>query len=95
MDKIEEFNLEEAIAWGQLTAVQRFEGLKNTQELKDTVSEMFNGVTSTIEIENVQGSTDKFHCTLTSNAKEDDEIANIISTFERNTFITTKISKYT
>ena len=89
-----EFNFAEAIAWGQLESAQRFEGLKNTQELKDTVMEMFNGIESKIKITHVQGTTEIFKCNLQSNAKEDQPIANIISTFESNTFVTTKISKY-
>ena len=35
-----EFNLADAIACGEVSGPRRFEGLKNTQELQDTVSEM-------------------------------------------------------
>ena len=89
-----EFNFAEAIAWGQLELAQKFEGLKNTQELTDTVMEMFNGIASKIKVTHVQGTTESFKCNFQSNAKEDQSIANIISTFESNTFVTTKISKY-
>ena len=84
----------EAIAWGEIQASQRFDGLKNTQELKDTVSEMFNGTTSTVHVDHVQGATDRFKCTIFSEARDDKEISNLVETFEKNTYTTTKISKY-
>ena len=54
-----DFNLAEAFVLGELAAAQRFEGLKNTQELQDTVTEMFNGTINNINVTNVQGSPDE------------------------------------
>ena len=78
---------------GSIPAAQRFDGLKNTQELISTAEEMFDGATN-ISVTNVQGQIDKFKCSVWSNAKSDEEIENLISSFEKNTYITTKVSKY-
>ena len=59
-----EFDLRQAINWGAIAASNRFEGLKNTQELKDTVCEMFNG--ASISVTHVQGQMEKFKCSMTS-----------------------------
>ena len=88
----EDFNLAEAVMWGSLEAAQRFDGLKNTQELISTVEEMFDG--ANIRVTSVQGEVDKFKCSVSTNAKTEEEIKDLVSTFERNTNITTKVSKY-
>ena len=87
-----EFNLRQAINWVEIAASHRFEGLKNTQELKDTVCEMLNG--ASISVTHVQGQIEKFKCSMTSSVKTDVEIAHLISTFEKNTYVTTKRDKY-
>ena len=87
-----EFNLADAIACGEVSGPRRFEGLKNTQELQDKVSKMFYG--AIIYITNVQGIMNEFKCTMTSKARSVKEIKELVSIFERNTCLTTKISKY-
>lgn len=87
-----DFDLAEAVLWGSFEAAQRFDGLKNTQELISTVEEMFDG--ANISVTSVQGDNDKFKCSVWTNAKTDEEIKGLVSIFERNTQITTKVSKY-
>ena len=88
-----ELDLADIILWDDYAETKRFEGLSNTQELRETVIEMFHGARSMIEIMHVQGTTKRFKCTLRSNAATEDEVADIISTFEKNSYITTRNSK--
>ena len=89
---MDQFNLNDAIYWADVAAKQRFQGLSNTKELKDTVTEMFNGA-SNIMVEHVQGTNKEFKCRLLSDAKTREEVCSILASFERNTYITTKTSK--
>ena len=89
-----EQTLEDALLLADVAAKQNFQGLSNTEELKETVLEMFTGCTETIILEHVQGSTKEFRCTLLSEARSCESVDSILSTFERNTFITMKKSKY-
>ena len=53
---------------------------------------MFDG--ANISVTSVQGDNDKFKCSVWTNAKTDEEIKGLVSIFEKNTQITTKVSKY-
>ena len=54
-----DFDLADAVMCGSFEAVQRFDGLKNTQELISTVEEMFDG--ANISVTSVQCDNDKFN----------------------------------
>ena len=87
------FSFSDAIALAEITAKQEFLGLVNTEELKITVEEMFYGANNRIVVDHVQGTTKELRCKIRSDAQTKEEIKSMVQTFERNTYITTKISK--
>ncbi len=87
-------NLEDALLWADIAAEQRFQGLCNTEELRETVLEMFNGSARTIVVDHIQGTSTDFKCRLLSDAMTCEDVNSILVAFERNTFVTMKRSKY-
>ena len=53
------FDLEKTLLSASLTKEHKFDGLKNTSELNDTVKDIFNGCTSELIINSVQGRTSR------------------------------------
>ena len=80
------FDFSETLLSANLSKLQHFQGLKNTAELKDTVTCIFNGCAITIKY--VEGKTDEFRATLTSDIKIDDEIQLLLAAFQENTYVT-------
>ena len=89
MDK---FNLNDAVNWANLEAEQRFVGLRNTEELKTTVLEMFGG-SSKMTVDYVQGTSERFKCRLFCGAGTIEGVRDILNSFEENTYIKIKPSK--
>ena len=59
---------------------------------KTTVLEMFGG-SPKATIDYVQGTSERFKCRLYCEAKTIEDVRGILSSFEENTYITTKPSK--
>ena len=68
------FDLEKTLLSASLTKEHKFDGLKNTSELNDTVKDIFNGCTSELIINSVQGRTDEFKTRLSSNIKTEEDV---------------------
>ena len=83
------FDFSETLS-ANLSKLQRFQGLKNTAELKDTITGIFNGCAITIKC--VEGKTDEFSATLASEIKTDDEIQHLLAAFQENTYVTLRSS---
>ena len=84
------FDFSETLLSANLSKLQRFQGLKNTAELKDTITGIFNGCAITIKC--VEGKTDEFRATLTPEIKTDDEIQHLLAAFQENTYVTLRNS---
>lgn len=87
-----EFNLTETLLSANFAVKQRFQGLQNTSELKDSVKDMF-GVGMQIEVDSVQGRPDEFKAKVFCNVKTEDDVQKLIDKFQQNTYITVKNSK--
>ena len=87
-------DLENALAYAEAVSKERFCGLKNTDELRQTVLEMFDGCSRKMVLENIEGSSSEFKANLFSDSETCDDINNIITIFEKNTLVTVKKSKY-
>ena len=75
-----EFDLKEALLVASFSVKQRFQGFRNTTELKDTVRDMFDGVD--IQIVDVQGRTVHFETKILSNIQTEDDIEKFLMKFE-------------
>lgn len=86
-----EFDLTETLFLANFVAKQRFQGLCDTTELKDTVNDMFG--TEEMEIVSVQGRPDEFKAKMLCDVQTEDGVLKLISKFEQSTYITVKTSK--
>ena len=87
-----EFDLKEALLLASFSVKQRFQGFRNTEELKDTVKDVFSGVNEELTIIDVQGRLDNFEAKIGINVRTEDKIENLLEKFEENTKVTVKKS---
>ena len=83
--------LDQMIAEAQVALKQQFVGLVDTEELKDTVANLFSGYE--LRITTVQGTGGIFKTSFLTNVKNKDEVNHLLGVFEENTYITTKLSR--
>ena len=83
-----EFDLSDALLSASFSLKQRFQGFRNTAELKDTITGMFDGVE--IQIDYIQGRSDNFEAKLFCDVKTEEEIKQLLHKFEANTKVTVK-----
>ena len=86
-----DFDLKDALLLAKFSVEKRFDGCKNTAELKDTVVEMFGGDYS-IHVIDVEGRPDKFKAILRSNIRDKEDVSKCLQTFMANTKVTLRIS---
>ena len=82
-----DFDLKEALLLAKFTVEKRFEGCKNTAELKDTLVEMFGGDYS-VNVIDVEGRPEKFKASLLSNIRDKKDVSKFPQTFMANTKVT-------
>ena len=84
------FNLNETLLSAKFAEKQRFQGLRNTSELMDSLKDMFG---LDIQIEYIQGRPDEFKAKVFCNLYTEDDVAMFIDKLQQNTYITVKKSK--
>ena len=76
-------DLKDALAYADAVTKERFYCLRNTEELRQTVLEMFDGRSHKIIMEDIEGTYSEFETHLVSHSQSCDEVVNIIHAFEK------------
>ena len=87
------FNINEALLWAEFSTKQGFQGLRNTQELFDTVIEMFSGTSRKMVVDFVQGRPGEFKTKILTDVGSESEFRELLKVFEKNTYIVPKTTK--
>ena len=88
-----DFDLKKALLLAKFTVEKRFEGCKNTAELKDTVVEMcVGGGDYSVNVIDVEGRPEKFKASSRSNIRDKEDVSKCPQTFMANTKATLRIS---
>ena len=83
--------LEEMLSLAEVALKHEFTGLTNTEELNDTVKEMFSGFKLAVKM--IQGTGEKFKTSFNTNARNKDDVHRMMQVFEENTYISPKLSR--
>ena len=81
---MEDFNIALAIKKAKEKVANRFGGLCNTVELKNSLSELFNNQSALITINNIRGKCTEFESDLNAKISTPEEVDEMLKTYTVN-----------